>query len=92
MREELLESCPAGKDLEILGDENLIRSQQCVLAACEANCSLGCISREVAIRAREGIVLLYSALKSPRTENDVELLEQVRRKAMRMFRRLEDLC
>ena len=49
-------------------------------------------TREVAIRAREDIILLYSALRRPRMENDVELLEQVRRKAMRMIRVLEDLC
>ena len=48
-------------------------------------------TREVVIRARESIVLLYSALRRPRTENEVELLEQVRRKAMRMIRVLEDL-
>ena len=48
-------------------------------------------TREVAIRARQGIILLYSALRRPRMENDVELLEQVRRKAMRMIRVLEDL-
>ena len=46
----------------------------------------------MAIRVREGIILLYSALRRPRMENDVELLEQVRRKAMGMIRVLEDLC
>ena len=42
------------------------------------------------IRARERIVLFYSALRRPHLEYDVKLLEKVPRKAMRMIR-LQDL-
>ena len=48
-------------------------------------------TREVAIRAREDIILLYSALRWPCTENEVELLEQVQKRDTRMIRVLEDL-
>jgi len=58
---EELVSSPADKDLGGLVDI----SQQCVLEAWKANCILGCIKRGVAIREREVMVPLYSALVWP---------------------------
>ena len=57
---DLLESRPAGKDLRVLGSEELHMSQQCAPAARKANCVLGCIQKAVASREREVIVPLYS--------------------------------
>ena len=73
-------------------------------AAQKANCILGCVKRNVTSRAREVILPLYSVLLRPQSllrleycmqfwgpqyKKDMELLERVERRVMKMIRGLK---
>ena len=92
-------SCSEEKALGVSVDKRLNMSRQCVLAAQKTNRILGCIKGSVTSRSREMILPLYSAPMRPQLKHciqfwipqhkDMELLEQVQWRAMKMIRGLE---
>ncbi|GAB0183557.1 hypothetical protein GRJ2_000821000 [Grus japonensis] len=97
-----LESSLAEKDLVVLLDTRLNMSQQCALAAKAANDILGRVRQSIISRSREGILPLCSTLLRPHLEycvqfwapqynRDIDILETVQRRVIRMIKGLDDL-
>ena len=99
--EEWLESCPAEEDLGVLVNRQLNTRQQCAQVAKRAMSTPAHVRNGVANRTREAIIPLCWALVRlhlevclqfwvPQYKKDIEVLERVQRRAMRLGKGLEN--
>ena len=77
------------KDLGTLVDKKLNRSQQCALAAWEANNILGCIKRSVVSRLREVTLPLCSVLVRPHLEHCVQMWSSQYRRGVDLLKHIK---
>lgn len=91
---EGIESSPTEMDLGVMAGEKLNMSHLGALLARKPTMSWASAKRKVASRSREGILRLYSALVQfccPQHQKDLELSEQIQRRARKLIRALEKL-
>ena len=93
---EWLEDCVKETDLEVLDDAQLNMSQQCAQVVMKSNGILACMKNSVDCCSKEAIFPLYSALVRlyfkfwiPHYDKDIEALEHVQSKVMKLVRGVE---
>lgn len=91
---EGIESSPTEMDLGVMAGKKLNMNHLGALLARKPTMSWASAKRKVASRSREGILRLYSALVQfccPQHQKDLELSEQIQRRARKLIRALEKL-